>query len=126
MQIKRLDHVNVRTTQLDAMIAWYTDVLGMRSGDRPDFTFPGAWMYTTEAVAVHLVGVDGEAGVGSEVPLKLEHFAFSATGSKRFEEHLQARGVRYKRVEVTSFKLVQFNLWDPDGNHIHVDFPAEE
>ncbi|MEJ2178651.1 MAG: VOC family protein, partial [Gammaproteobacteria bacterium] len=56
MQIEKLDHVNVRTTQLDAMIDWYTNVLGMRIGDRPDFRFPGAWMYTGEAAPVHLVG----------------------------------------------------------------------
>ena len=42
MQIGKLDHVNVRTNQLDAMIGWYTDVLGMRTGARPDFPFPGA------------------------------------------------------------------------------------
>jgi NADPH:quinone reductase-like Zn-dependent oxidoreductase len=41
MQIEKLDHVNLRTTQLDSMIDWYSNVLGMRSGDRPDFPFSG-------------------------------------------------------------------------------------
>ena len=41
MQLNKLDHVNVRTENLDAMVTWYTNVLGMRSGDRPNFAFPG-------------------------------------------------------------------------------------
>ncbi|MGQ7847176.1 VOC family protein [Granulosicoccus sp. 3-233] len=126
MQIKKLDHVNVRTAQLERMIDWYTDVLGMRSGKRPDFPFPGAWMYAADSPVVHLVGVDGEAGVGSETTLKLEHFAFSASDAGRFEAHLQSRGIRYERAEVPSANLVQYNVWDPDGNHVHVDFPADE
>ena len=126
MQIGKLDHVNLRTTQLDFMIGWYTDVLGMRSGDRPDFPFPGAWMYAGSATAVHMVGIDGTPGTGSETELKLEHFAFSAAGRAQFEAKLQAMDERYRRIEIPSFNIIQINLWDPDGNHIHIDFPADE
>ena len=81
MEIGKLDHVNVRTKQLDTMIDWYTNIMGMRRGERPDFPFPGAWMYTGSVAAVHLVGIDDKPSVGSEVDLKLEHFAFSAKGN---------------------------------------------
>lgn len=125
MQIAKLDHVNLRTAQLDAMIGWYTEVLGLRSGPRPNFPFPGAWMYAGEAAVVHLVEI-GEPATGSEAALKLEHFALSATGLADFEAALTARGQEYKRSEVPGFNIVQINIWDPDGNHIHVDFPADE
>ena len=126
MQIEKLDHVNVRTTQLDTMIDWYTNILGMRKGDRPNFSFPGAWMYAGEAAPVHLVGVDGESGAGSETELKLEHFAFSATGGTAFQTKLQTLGVQYRRVDIPEINVYQINLWDPDGNHIHIDFPLDE
>ncbi|MGI9315762.1 MAG: VOC family protein [bacterium] len=126
MQIGKLDHINVRTTQLDSMIDWYTNVLGMRSGERPNFSFPGAWMYAGEAAAVHLVGIDGAPGTGSETNLKLEHFAFSATGGDKFQAKLQAMGVHYKRIDIPEFNVYQINIWDPDGNHIHIDFPVDE
>ena len=126
MQIGKLDHVNVRTTQLDTMIDWYTDVLGMHKGDRPNFPFPGAWMYAGDAAVVHLIGIDGSPGTGSEVELKLEHFAFSATGRSEFEEKLKARDQQYRRADITDFNIIQINIWDPDGNHIHVHFPADE
>ena len=126
MQIDKLDHVNLRTTQLEILIDWYTRVLGMRAGERPDFPFPGAWMYAGEAAAVHIVGIDAPAGAGSESELRLEHFAFSASGRMAFEARLDAMGERFQRVDIPDFNIVQINLWDPDGNHIHVDFPADE
>ncbi len=104
------------------MIDWYTNVLGMHSGARPDFPFPGAWMYAGGVAAVHLVGIDDKSGIGSEVDLKLEHFAFSATGGAKFEAKLQEMSVQYRRADIPEIGLYQINLWDADGNHIHLDF----
>lgn len=126
MHIQKLDHVNLRTTQLDTMIAWYTDVLGLRAGARPKFPFPGAWLYAGDNVVVHLVGIDGAPCVGSEADLKLEHFAMTATGLAAFQQRLDDRNERYKRSEIEEIQTVAFNVWDPDGNHIHVDFSSTE
>lgn len=122
MQITRLDHVNLRTTQLEAMIDWYVDVLGLINGARPDFGFPGAWLYAGDVAIVHLVGVAQDAGVGSETALKLEHFAMRATDAVGFEARLRDRGVDFRKSGIDELGLVAFNIWDPDGNHIHVDF----
>ena len=126
MQIAKLDHVNLRTTQLDSMVEWYTKVLGMTAGDRPNFQFPGAWMYIGNTAVVHLVDIEDEWAVGSEVALKLEHFALSASGREAFEAKLKAMGEQYRRSDVLDINIIQMNVWDPDGNHIHVDFPADE
>ena len=126
MQINKLDHINIRTTQLDAMIAWYETVLGLRRGARPDFGFDGAWMYAGDSAVAHLIGIDGPPAVGSEASLKLEHFAFTASGSADFETRLKAHEIAYRRAEVADISVVAFNIWDPDGNHIHVDFRSDE
>ncbi len=126
MQIDKLDHVNLRTTQLDTLVDWYTDVLGLRAGERPDFPFPGAWLYAGDAAIVHLVAIDRDPATGSETELKLEHFALAATGRAEFEARLQDRGEQFRRVEIASFGIIQINVWDPDGNHLHIDFPANE
>ena len=126
MQIKKLDHVNLRTTRMPEMIAWYESVLGLENGQRPDFGFPGAWMYAGAHAFVHLVHIDGTESMGSENELKLEHFAFIASGSSEFEALLKNRDEKYRRVENAGTGLVAFNVWDPDGNHIHVDFPTTE
>ena len=126
MELGRLDHVNVRTANLENMVSWYERMLGMKSGDRPNFPFPGAWMYIGDQAVVHLVGVAGEPGAGSEVPLKLEHFAFRATGFTDMVARLDAAGERYHVNAVPGAPIVQINIWDPDGNHIHVDFASAE
>jgi catechol 2,3-dioxygenase-like lactoylglutathione lyase family enzyme len=126
MELGRLDHVNVRTANLENMVSWYGRMLGMKSGDRPNFPFPGAWMYVGDQAVVHLIGVAGEAGAGSEVPLKLEHFAFQATGFTDMVARLDAAGERYHVNAVPGAPIVQINIWDPDGNHIHVDFASSE
>lgn len=123
MQLGKLDHVNVRTANLESMTQWYGNILGMSSGARPGFAFPGAWLYCGGDPAVHLIGVGDQPEVTG---LRLEHFAFSASGYDSFIERLRQAGERYETRKVPGFDIVQVNIWDPDGNHIHVDFPSSE
>lgn len=123
--IERLDHINIRTARLDAMIGWYREVLGMETGPRPGFGFPGAWLYANGQPLVHLVGVETEP-TDPGTDLKLEHGAFRAKGFGAFVERLEARGERYRLTPIEDFGIVQVNVWDPDGNHLHIDFAAEE
>ena len=124
MQLKRLDHVNVRTANLQAMIDWYGDVLGMKTGPRPPFSFGGAWLYVDGYPIVHLVDV---ATPAKGEDLRLEHFAISGEGLAGFLADLRARKVPYRASAVPGFGIKQVNVWDPDGNHIHIDFaPTEE
>jgi catechol 2,3-dioxygenase-like lactoylglutathione lyase family enzyme len=123
MQLGRFDHVNVRTANVDRMVDWYARVLGMKSGKRPPFPFPGAWLYVGDHPSVHLVGVPKQPEV---TETRLEHFAFQATGLKEFVTRLKRDGERYDLGLVPDFGLVQINVWDPDGNHIHIDFSPEE
>lgn len=123
MPLLSLDHVNIRTSNLPAMVSWYTDVLEMTSGKRPSFSFGGAWMYVGDKPIVHLVEVPREPG---NTEPKLEHFAIGATGLGDFVGRLEANGVAYTVDRVPDFPLVQVNFRDCDGNHIHVDFSSEE
>ena len=126
MPIERLDHVNIVTNQLEALIAWYTTVLGLRHGYRPESSSVGAWLYVGDTPIVHLVSRKKEPLTGSEVKLKLEHFAFSGTGRAEFEAKLQTMAIRYTINEIPSVKTVQLHFKDLDHNHIHVDFSMDE
>jgi catechol 2,3-dioxygenase-like lactoylglutathione lyase family enzyme len=120
----RLDHVNVRTHQLEAMAGWYHDVLGLHEGPRPDFPFPGAWLYAGDAPVVHLVGVE-IAPVADPDTLRLEHFAFRGDDLDAFITKLHGLGVTFRMSRVPGRGITQINVWDPDGNHIHVDFEGK-
>lgn len=123
MEINRLDHVNVRTSKLDEMIRWYETFLGLQNGPRPDFGFRGAWLYAGEHAVVHLVEVNQEC---ASVEPKIEHFAFQATGYADFVKKLEAQGIKFKLLHVPGWPIVQVNVEDCDGNHIHVDFQESE
>ncbi len=125
MKLGTLDHVNVKTRDLDRMSSWYQEVLGLRRGERPNFSFPGAWLYIGDKPIVHLVSVDRDLTAPQE-ELRLEHFAISATGLAAFLDRLKAKEEAYKPNKVPGFPILQVNVWDPDGNHIHIDFPADE
>ncbi len=123
--LKRLDHVNLRTANLEGMIAWYGRVLGMQPGPRPGFSFPGAWLYADGHPIVHLVGVETAPGA-DPAGLRLEHFAITASGLKELLATLDADGATCRLSPVPDFGIVQANIHDPDGNHIHIDFDAAE
>jgi catechol 2,3-dioxygenase-like lactoylglutathione lyase family enzyme len=122
--IQRLDHVNVRTANLEGLVRFYTDVLGLSRGERPPLGFPGAWMYAGEQAVIHLVGV--EQAPRPEGALSLEHFAFSANDLTDFLARLERLAVDYKLSRQAGTGNVVLNLRDPDGNRLHVDFPAHE
>ena len=105
------------------MVAWYSKALDMKSGPRPPFSFPGAWLYAGKDAVLHLVGVDQEQ---RSIEPKLEHFALSATGLDGFLEQLKASGTEYTASRVPGFGMLQVHLSDVDGNHIHIDFSPEE
>lgn len=123
MQVLALDHANVRTNKLAEMVAWYEEILGLKSGPRPPFNIGGAWLYAGEYPIVHLVEVGTEP---ASIEPKIEHFAVRATGMQGLVDRLRAREIPFSMDRVPDFPIVQVNLCDCDGNHIHVDFALSE
>ena len=123
--VHALDHVNIRTADVDRLADFYARILGLTRGPRPAFPFGGAWLYCGDRAVVHLVDA-GEAPprVYDPMTLGLSHFAFSATGLDAFLDRLRAAGVACHVGQLPGRPLTQVNLRDPDGNALHVDFPA--
>ena len=57
MSVGLLDHFNIRTRKLGETVRFYEEVLDLKKGDRPNFSFPGAWMYSEGKPVVHLVDI---------------------------------------------------------------------
>ena len=127
MPLLAFDHVNIRTVNLDTMVAWYERVLGLKSGPRPEFPVPGAWLYLGDTCVIHLIEADPAPTEFSDTEsLRMEHMAFRAEDMQAFTAHLKHHGVDYK---VFPFEALHTNLVflrDPDGNRLHVDFAMAE
>lgn len=123
MPLQSLDHVNIRTKNLDALASWYEQVLGLSLGARPNAPVDGRWMYLGDKPIVHLVDANQVDPIGQPA---LEHFAISASGLDSFLARMDATGTPYQLAEIAQIGTVQVNIADSDGNHIHVDFPLPE
>ncbi|MFQ6022177.1 MAG: VOC family protein [Acidiferrobacterales bacterium] len=123
MPLAWLDHVNIRTANLEAMTRFYKDILGLQVGSRPPFGFNGSWLYCGDRAAVHLVETPKPSSGGES---RIDHFAFRAEGLTDFLANLKTHDVSYRITTVPHLGLRQVNVLDPDGNHIEIAFPPNE
>ncbi len=140
MTVETLDHFTIVTADLDTSVAFYTDVLGLENGKRPDLGFPGAWIYAGDKAVVHLLGSDGadmmaKGGItggsangedaGPQGTGSIHHVAFRATGIDDYVSRLKAANISHKENEVPGWPLKQVFLHDPDGVTIELNFWEE-
>ena len=138
-----LNHYSIRTTNLDACRAFYEDVLGLTVGPRPEFPFPGLWMYCGDHAqysnaVVHIIGIDCQAPGGLDQYLGgrdekalsgtgvIDHVAFFADGLAGMLQHLAKLGIDCRQRLVPGLGLYQLFLDDPDGVVIELNYPAHE
>ncbi len=125
--LSALDHVNIRTERVDALAAFYTEILGLTRGPRPPFAFGGAWLYCGDRAVVHLVEVEPGGAVPQPravdpAELRLSHFAFRGSGLGAFLARLEQAGIQHAVGRLPGAPVTQVNLRDLDGNALHVDF----
>ena len=123
MALVWLDHVNIRTARLEELRKFYTEVLGLEEGQRPDFGFDGAWLYLGDKACVHLV--PAKADPAAQDP-GIEHFAFRSLGAVEMIEKLKRNGIGFDVLPRKKLGVLQINLYDPDGNHIELAYPPRE
>ena len=131
MEITGLDHYTLRVapSELQGLRSFYVDVLGLREGPRPDFDFPGHWLYAGALAAVHLAGNQpaGEPPVRADLPTgRFNHVALRASGLASTRGRLRALGIEWQEASVPGMPLHQVFLRDPAGVQIELSFDAAE
>ncbi len=134
MPISRLDHYSIRTTNVQATEDFYTAVLGFEVGPRPDFPFPGVWLYQDKIAVVHVVGIDPHDSAGltsylGDKPMMsgtgtIDHVAFVGTDITAMRARFTAGGIPFRDRLVPSLNLEQVFLEDPNGVTIELNFPG--
>lgn len=139
MSLNSLDHCSIRTVKLEETRDFYVDILGMTDGDRPDFPFPGAWLYVDGTAVVHLVGVDPDdpSGLqeylGGEISAEaldgsgaFDHIAFRAKEPGTVRGRLKKHGYPYRERKVPNMDLFQIFVEDPNGIMIELNYWNED
>ena len=105
-------HVSINVSDVDAALAFYTDVLGFGvRRDRPDFGFGGAWL-DVGGQQVHLIE-------GKVPDARGQHFAVRVDGLDAVIAELRARGVEVSDPVPVGASRQAF-LDDPCGNAIEL------
>ena len=78
MAVVGLDHYALLSSDPERTTRFYTEIVGLRVGPRPELSFPGIWLYAGDHPIVHVI-------FGKSIPSKetgaVDHLAFVARGS---------------------------------------------
>lgn len=118
LPIRQIHHVGRVTARLEESRRFYREVLGFREIQRPNFDFPGAWLYNY-GVQIHLIVAPG-AGESGEIQTRVNHLALLVDDMEGAERLLQEHGVRYRVNFVADTQVKQIFFHDPDGNTVEI------
>jgi catechol 2,3-dioxygenase-like lactoylglutathione lyase family enzyme len=122
MSVGVLDHFNIRTRKLADTVRFYEDVLDLKNGDRPNFSFPGAWMYSEGKPVVHIVDIsktDEQQKPDSGV---VHHVAFASHGFSGMKQRLKSKGLAFDVREVPGVAVWQIFVTDPNGVMLELNY----
>ncbi len=122
MTIGKLNHYTLRCSVpgLAPLLDFYTRVIGLAVGARPDIPAPGYWLYAQGQPIVHLYAIGERADGGATGAL--DHIAFSATDLEATRTHLASLAVPYDEAPVPGWPLHQIFMHDPTGLKIELTF----
>jgi catechol 2,3-dioxygenase-like lactoylglutathione lyase family enzyme len=139
MSLSSLDHCSIRTVKLKETRDFYVDILGMDDGDRPEFPFPGNWLYVDGIAVVHLVGVDPDDPSGLQQYLggdisaealdgsgAFDHIAFRAKDPEVLIQRLKDKSYPFRERQVPSMDLFQVFVEDPNDITVELNYWAED
>lgn len=136
MPVTHLEHYLVVSDVLEQTKNFYSEVLGMRVGDRPELGFLGYWLYLDDVPCLHLADResyrDYKARVGTPVPQQtvdtgaIDHIAFNAIGFDDMLARLEGRGLTYRQNHIGDIGLRQIFVQDPNGVTLELNFRESE
>lgn len=138
-----LNHFSIRTLDMEATQKFYSTVIGLEVGPRPNFPFPGIWLYSGDTsnyanAVVHVIGLDpanpnglneylGERdNTGLHGSGSVDHIAFFVTGLSDKKALLAKHQIPFTEREVPVLGLIQVFLHDPSGIVIELNYPSTE
>jgi catechol 2,3-dioxygenase-like lactoylglutathione lyase family enzyme len=127
MKFEGFLHINIRCAKEDlpTIERFYGDVLGLKTGYRPNFTFGGVWLYDGDDPIIH---VSARFPRGSFVKDKhngsVDHIAFKTSGAVDFRKRLKRLGIAFEEQNIENAGYQVF-LYDPVGTKLEFNFLNE-
>ena len=109
-------------TDMKRARAFYEEVLGLVSGPRPPFDFPGAWLYSEGHPVLHLNDISPTDKPQRPDSGVIDHIAFGSDGFEAIKQHLTRKRVTFRVNEVPNSTRRQIFLTDPNNVLLELNF----
>ncbi len=125
MPAAAMNHFTILTDNLDATLAFYAEFLDLHPGERPPFTFPGAWLYARDGKdpILHVIAGKQKQDLVKGV---IDHMAFTGRDLAGTVSTLKARGIGYDLRRLPGYGTRQLFFDDPNGAKVELDFDPSE
>lgn len=125
MPVTALHHFTIRCTpgQLSSLVDFYTRVMRLAIGARPEIPAPGAWLYADGQPIVHLYAHLATPDLPQEPATgPVDHISFRSHGLKEMCAHLNQLKVPFTEAPIPGWNIHQLFLHDPCGLKIEMTF----
>jgi catechol 2,3-dioxygenase-like lactoylglutathione lyase family enzyme len=130
MQTHGLFHVAIKTSDLDATIKFYSEILGLELSPRPDFGFPGAWLAVPGGPPIVHIYAGGPArDANGRVPHgtgSLDHVSLTVSGWDECLARVKARDLDWRAQVIPGINLWQIFVFDPSGVLLELTFDGNK
>jgi catechol 2,3-dioxygenase-like lactoylglutathione lyase family enzyme len=124
MRLVDINHVAIRTLELEKTNRFYSEILGMTFAYRPDLGFPGSWLQMGSSM-IHVVtgecalDQDGKFTPGSAA---VDHISIAAEGFDAYVDVFAQNGLDWRENAVPDAHIWQLMVRDPNGILIELNF----
>jgi glyoxylase I family protein len=110
-----LDHVTVRTRDLQATRSFFLTVFDLEEGERPLAIqrIPGHWLYEQGHPLVHIIGSQGSGFDRSAEAI--DHVGFRMAGYSEFRGKLDRLGIQYSTMDLADLGERRLFFRTPGG-----------
>src|SRR6266568_5950476 len=121
MTATSINHVSVHANDLDASVAFYQDLFGMRRIPTPNFAFPVQWLRVGDQQLHLFVRPDARAPRFHHIGLNVDDF--ESVYWRAREQRLQDGTAFFSGVYELPDGAVQMYVRDPADNLVEIDWP---